>query len=51
MYVVKPLSECWRDCPTSENADLTSQFCDEWIQEADRKFLQSLGVKFPDTSA
>ena len=47
VYVVKPLSECWRDCPTPvaavvANLPLTVDTPD------DRAFLHSLGVKYQD---
>jgi hypothetical protein len=50
MYVVKPLADCWRDCPGTDGTDETAEFCEEMIQESDKKFLQSIGVKFPDNA-
>ena len=34
VYVSKPLSDCWRDCPGPEAI-------------SDAQFLQSLGIRFP----
>jgi hypothetical protein len=49
MYVVKPLADCYRDCPSTEVVDEQASCCSEWmIEEADKIFLHSLGVKFPD---
>ena len=48
MYVVKPLADCWRDCPSMDGQNEAVPFCDEWIQESDKSFLRSLGVKFPE---
>ena len=50
MYVIKPLADCWRDCPTTDGADQNVQFCEESIRESDRKFLHKLGIKFPDSA-
>jgi len=48
IYVVKDLSDCWRECPKPgdvlEAADLGAPV----IREPDLDFLHSLGVRLPD---
>ena len=47
VYVVKSLSDCWRDCPQADEVkkgDLDS----ELLREHDIRFLRSLGVTLPD---
>ncbi|HLK50358.1 MAG TPA: hypothetical protein VKT49_19595 [Bryobacteraceae bacterium] len=48
VYVVKSLSDCWRDCPQQEEAkgEIPSE---ENLRESDLRFLRSLGVTLPDT--
>lgn len=47
VYIVKPLADCWRECPTEASADLSNS---KVIMDtpADRRFLHSLGVTFQD---
>ena len=40
VYLVKSLSDCWRDCPKPEDSPEAS--------EPDRRFLHELGVRFPE---
>lgn len=48
VYVVKSLSDCWRDCPREEEpAPAASN--EIVMRENDVRFLRSLGVKLPDT--
>ncbi len=48
VYVVKSLSDCWRDCPQEESQrEHTSD--ESAIREHDARFLRSLGVALPDT--
>jgi hypothetical protein len=48
VYVVKSLSDCWRDCPREEDAKTTA-IVDQTLREPDIRFLRSLGVTLPDT--
>jgi hypothetical protein len=41
--VLKPLSDCWRDCPS--NPELPATFHVEDVEVEDAKFLQSVGIK------
>jgi len=45
MYMVKPLSECWRECPPEPNQ---SREHAERVEAADRRFLRNLKIKYPD---
>ncbi|MGA2724161.1 MAG: hypothetical protein ABSG79_17345 [Bryobacteraceae bacterium] len=45
VYVSKPLSDCWRDCP---KPDVREEEAESVYQSADALFLQSIGVRFPD---
>jgi hypothetical protein len=45
VYVSKPLSDCWRDCP---KPDAGREEAECVYQAADERFLQSVGVRFPD---
>ncbi|MBZ5579624.1 MAG: hypothetical protein LAP40_23960 [Acidobacteriia bacterium] len=47
VYVVKSLSDCWRDCPQEEAK--TVDMPQEVVKEQDLRFLRSLGVTMPDT--
>jgi len=44
VYFLKPLADCWRDCPTERRAEYDSSE----TTPQDRRFLKSLGVKDPD---
>jgi hypothetical protein len=51
VYVVKPLADCWRDCPSTENSLDTQLEALEPVTDAresldfDLEFLRSMGVK------
>jgi hypothetical protein len=47
VYVVKSLSDCWRDCPQQDEAKGVASN-DEVLRENDLRFLRSLGVTLPD---
>jgi hypothetical protein len=45
MYVAKPLTDCWKECPTTDTS--LESVLEDWgrTQEtADQEFLHSLGV-------
>jgi hypothetical protein len=44
VFASKPLSDCWRECPRPD-------FGKEEVESADARFLQSMGVRFPDDNA
>ena len=47
VYMVKPLAECWHDCPTESTANMTN--CRMAVNSPeDRAFLHSVGVRYPD---
>ena len=48
VYVVKSLSDCWRDCPQQESTKGEAS-TEEMVLESDIRFLRSLGVTMPDT--
>ncbi len=48
VYVVKSLSDCWRDCPR-ENETKPAPSAEDLLRENDLRFLRSLGVRLPDT--
>ncbi len=47
VYVVKSLSDCWRDCPQEEEHEAVDS-PDSLIGDFDERFLRSLGVALPD---
>jgi hypothetical protein len=50
VYVVKSLSDCWRDCPQQEEGkEVTPSVTEALLRENDLRFLRSLGVTLPDT--
>jgi hypothetical protein len=50
VYVVKSLSDCWRDCPQQEEAPSSqAEPTQDAMREHDIRFLRSLGVTLPDT--
>ena len=49
VYVVKSLSDCWRDCPREEEMKGAGDLSQELMRENDIRFLRSLGVTLPDT--
>ncbi|HEY7388174.1 MAG TPA: hypothetical protein VH640_06680 [Bryobacteraceae bacterium] len=49
VYVVKSLSDCWRDCPQQEEGkQITPHTKESVLRENDLRFLRSLGVTLPD---
>jgi hypothetical protein len=57
MALVKPLADCWRDCPTEDDllvaallADESSDDGDEILGAEDAAFLKSLGIRPDDIS-
>lgn len=50
VYVVKSLSDCWRDCPQEEQQEEAQpvELPKEVLREHDIRFLRSLGVSLPD---
>lgn len=50
VYVVKSLSDCWRDCPQEEQQEEAKsvELPKEVLREHDIRFLRSLGVSLPD---
>src|SRR5579864_3490756 len=44
---VKPLSECWRECPAAVSREEKREFNADIIQKFDEEFLKSLRVKLP----
>jgi hypothetical protein len=46
VYGLKPLSDCFDVCP--EEADVESPISEQTVEEMDARFLQALGVRFPD---
>ena len=49
VYVVKSLSDCWRDCPQEEELKGGGDLSQDLVKENDIQFLRSLGVTLPDT--
>jgi hypothetical protein len=47
VYVTKPLSECWRECPGDEE-EIPDELFTAATQLDDLKFLRSLGVRYPE---
>jgi hypothetical protein len=51
-YVLKPLEECWKECPAEgeieDNCAGKAGFTHEETQFSDAEFLQAIGVKLPD---
>ena len=47
-YTVKALSDCWRECPTSEEHNQAGNAGALKVLEPDAAFLHSLGVAFPE---
>lgn len=47
MYLVRALSDCWRDCPSSGQGELSTAV-DFTDTIGDRRFLHMLGVRDPD---
>ena len=49
VYVVKPLADCWRECPAEEEGEEAGlEYSDSSASLGDLIFLHSLGVKYPD---
>ena len=51
VYSVKPLTDCWKECPVDENTgiEIVDDYEDEHLSE-DRRFLRSMGVN-PDSQS
>ena len=47
VFVAKPLSECWRECP-GDDEEIPEELLNAAAQVDDLKFLRSLGVRYPD---
>jgi hypothetical protein len=47
VYVSKPLSECWRECPASDD-EIADELFGAAAHSDDLKFLRSLGVRYPE---
>lgn len=45
VYVVKSLSECWRECPAAGYLGESPEVQAEVFGETDEVFLQSIGIK------
>jgi hypothetical protein len=50
VYLVFALSECWRECPESEDESTVGELItfDDMMREPDIKFLRSMGVALPE---
>ena len=49
VYGLKPLKECWQVCPPEDAPEDTGrELSAAAVQEMDTKFLQELGVRFPE---
>jgi len=48
VYVVKALSDCWRDCPKPEDVGEIPELISDEVGEPDASFLRSLSVSFPE---
>jgi hypothetical protein len=46
IFVVKTLSDCWRECPTRPAGKITGEAIETDI--SDLQFLRSMGVRFPE---
>ena len=47
-YVLKPLNDCWKDCPTDEEIHEGAESTPEMPHVTDQQFLHSLGIRFLD---
>jgi hypothetical protein len=47
VYAAKPLTECWRECPSSETSldRILPQWSPDCYQKEDAEFLRSIGVQ------
>src|SRR5215510_3076793 len=51
IYIVKDLSDCWRECPRPEDQlDSATEESTALTQTTDTDFLRSLGIRLPDDS-
>ena len=46
VFLVKPLSDCWRECPTSSNEDEIGEI--GGVSAYDAQFIRSMGIQFPE---
>ena len=51
-YVLKPLEECWKECPAeaegNQGLETKVERTREEIEQSDAQFLQAIGVKLPE---
>jgi hypothetical protein len=47
VFVAKPLSECWRECPVDAE-EIPEEVLGAAVHADDLKFLRSLGVRYPE---
>ena len=48
-YAVKPLSDCWRDCPRDGASDSAGSGVRGTLKvDPDQEFLRALGVRLPE---
>jgi len=50
IYLIKPLTDCWRECPKPEDPVEPLNGSTARVRQLDAEFLRSLGVRFPDES-
>jgi len=50
VYVSKPLTECWRECPEPELTPELQAVHSAETRDADTRFLESLGIRYLDES-
>jgi hypothetical protein len=49
VYIVKPISDCWRDCFADRPSTTPRSNADSMMETADdRKFLHSVGIKYSE---
>ena len=49
VYAVKPLAECWRDCPTEDDFREQASAVRHESPANDADFLHTLGIKWPES--
>ena len=47
VYVTKPLSDCWRECP-GDDEEIPDDLFTAATDADDLKFLRSMGVRYPE---
>ncbi len=48
VYAVKPLSACWRDCPTQQDFDEAPDADTTTSADTDVTFLRAVGIAWPE---